>query len=106
MRRQISMRLATILLLCGSCSWLAFAASRDAGRPEVAGEFYFHHDHILGTSLDVWLTAPDEAAADRAEAALLAEVERLRRIFSTYDPDSELSRLNRTRAPFAASPEM
>ena len=66
----------------------------------------FHHDHVIGTSLDVWLTAPNEAAAEQAERAILAEIERLRKIFSLYDPDSELSRLNRTRTPMAVSNEM
>jgi thiamine biosynthesis lipoprotein ApbE len=62
-------------------------------RAAAAGrERRFHHDHVIGTSLDlaVWTSDADEAS--RAESAVLAEVERLRRILSTYDADSEISR--------------
>src|ERR1022692_595183 len=96
----VSARLAAALLFGGGFAWFALAASRDSASPKnAATEFYFHHDHIIGTSLDLWLTTPDEASADAGEQAILAEIERLRRVFSLYDPDSELSRLNRTREP-------
>lgn len=62
----------------------------------------FHFDHVLGTSLDVW-TAGGPAVAERVA---LAEIERLRRIFSTYDPDSELGRLNRAAGPVVVSAEL
>jgi len=62
----------------------------------------FHFDHVLGTSLDVWCTG-NPAAVERV---VLAEIERLRRIFSTYDPDSELSRLNRAAGPVVVSAEL
>ena len=105
--RLSSTRLAIVLLLCGGFTWYVIAFSRDAAvRKNAATEFYAHHDHIIGTSLDVWITSPNEAAAELAEDAILAEIERLRRIFSLYDPDSELSRLNRTREPMAVSVEM
>ncbi|MSQ94887.1 MAG: DUF2271 domain-containing protein [Gemmataceae bacterium] len=103
---QIPTRLAIVLFLYVGFTWLGVASHRDASSNNAATEFYFHHDHILGTSLDLWITATDEAAADRAEQAILAEIERLRRIFSLYDPDSELSHLNRTREPMIVSNEM
>lgn len=65
----------------------------------------FQFDHILGTSLDVWLTGP-KPSAERAETTLLDEIERLRRVFSLYDPESELSRLNRSRGPVSVSPDL
>ena len=99
-----SARLAATILLSSGFTWLALASNP---APRHAGNaYYVHHDHIIGTSLDVWLTAPDEAAADAAEHAILAEIERLRRVFSLYDPDSELSRLNRTREPMSVSADM
>jgi len=100
-------RLAALLLIGGSALWVALTASQDASarkNPDTA--FYFHHDHILGTSLDVWLNVPSESAAETAESAILSEIERLRMIFSLYDADSELSRLNRTREPMIVSSEM
>jgi thiamine biosynthesis lipoprotein ApbE len=90
---------------------LTTAATRlDAGVSALAGaagpEFSFHHDHVLGTSLDVWVAAPAEAAAEAAESVILDEIERLRRVFSTYDPTSELSVLNRSSGSLAASPDL
>ncbi len=101
-----STRLAGVLVLCGGFAWLGLASSRDSSPQGAATEFYFHHDHIIGTSLDLWITTTNEADADAAEQAILDEIERLRRIFSLYDPDSELSRLNRTREPMVVSLEM
>jgi thiamine biosynthesis lipoprotein len=69
-------------------------------------EFYFHHDHILGTSLDVWMVARPEEDVEKIESAILAEIERLRQVFSLYDATSELSRLNQTREAVSASNDM
>lgn len=70
----------------------AASASEDA--VEASGEFVYSHLDILGTSLDLTVAAPDKASADAVEAAVLAEIERLRRILSAYDAASELARLN------------
>jgi thiamine biosynthesis lipoprotein ApbE len=98
-------RLAIVFFLCGGLAWFVIASRHDAPS-HVASEFYYHHDHILGTSLDLWITSSDEAGADTAEKAILDEIERLRRIFSTYDDTSEISRLNRTRAAMPVSADM
>jgi len=47
--------------------------------------YAFDHENVLGTSLGLTFIAPSNADAERAEAAALAEVERLRRIISSYD---------------------
>jgi thiamine biosynthesis lipoprotein ApbE len=60
----------------------------------------------LGTSLDIFVLESQNRAARFASDAILAEIERLRRIFSSVDPQSELGRLNRTNRPMAVSPEM
>ncbi len=101
-----AIRYATILLCSASFVWFSLAANRGSSQNENQTEFYFHHDHIIGTSLDVWVTASNEADAELAETAILNEIERLRKIFSLYDDASELSRLNRTGEPMAVSPEM
>lgn len=109
MRRHspLSARLAIVLLLGGSAGWFALASHQDAAnKKKLAQEFYYHHDHVIGTSLDLWITTSDDAAADAAERAILAEIERLRLVFSTYDESSEISRLNRTREPMAVSADM
>lgn len=91
-----------LLALVGFCA-LGYVAWAD-GRP--AAEFSFHRDHVIGTSFDLWVTAPDEPTAERAEEAALAEIERLRLVFSTYDPTSEISRVNRAAGPVAVSADM
>lgn len=51
-----------------------------------------HYEGVLGTSLTLLVLARDWRHARAAEAAALAEIERLERIFSSFMPDSELSR--------------
>jgi FAD:protein FMN transferase len=71
------------------------------------GEAYsFHHDYVIGTSLDLHVVASDDAAATAAERAALDEIERLRLVLSVYDPASELSRVNRLREPVAVSSDL
>jgi thiamine biosynthesis lipoprotein ApbE len=77
-----------------------------ADAPAAPQEFTFHRDHVLGTSLDLTFVAPDEATAEAAELTALDEIERLRMVFSTYDANSELSALNRTREPMAVSADL
>jgi thiamine biosynthesis lipoprotein ApbE len=72
------------------------------GRPEHS----FRHDHVLGTSLDLTVRGVAPPAAQLAEQAALAEVERLRVILSTYDPASQISRLNRVERPVACDKEL
>jgi FAD:protein FMN transferase len=77
-----------------------------AGTAPASVEFHFRHENILGTSLDLIVQAPSPAEAENCEEAVLDEIERLRRILSTYDPESEISRLQRERGPLACSPEL
>ncbi|HEY2894559.1 MAG TPA: FAD:protein FMN transferase [Pirellulales bacterium] len=60
----------------------------------------------MGVPFKIILYAPDAAAANRAFEAAFAQVETLNRIFSDYDPESELSRLSQaspTRKPVPLS---
>lgn len=66
----------------------------------------FHHDHVLGTSLDLRVFAGSEAQAQRAEAAALNEIERLDSILSTYKPGTEISRLNASTLATPCSPDL
>ena len=74
--------------------------------PVEPGQFHFHHENILGTSLDLIVRAESATTAAKAEQAALAELERLRKILSTYDPASEISRLNSAPGPMPCSPEL
>jgi thiamine biosynthesis lipoprotein ApbE len=66
-------------------SWTDLAAAGES-------RFAFHHEHVLGTSLDIHVVAHSQAAAEKAEASILREIERLRGVLSTYDGQSEVSR--------------
>jgi thiamine biosynthesis lipoprotein ApbE len=85
---------------------LAFSLAGRARAADAPGVFAFGHDHVLGTSLDLLVAAPDRTLAEACESAVLEEVERLRRILSTYDPASEIGRLNATSAALRVSPEL
>lgn len=49
----------------------------------------------LGAEAEILLAHPDPVRAHRLVAASMAEVRRLERVFSLFDPESELSQLNR-----------
>ncbi len=92
------------LLLSGTVGLgVAALASPVPAAVVTAAERAFHYDHICGTSLDVWFTADRDTDA---EARVLAEVDRLTAVFSLYDPDSELSRLNRSFGTVAVSADL
>lgn len=64
----------------------------------------FHHENVLGTSFELRVTGGDPA---KAEAAALAEIDRLAGILSSYNDTSEFSRWARTRnTPVRVSPEL
>jgi thiamine biosynthesis lipoprotein ApbE len=87
---------ATFLTLQASCLLAAVNSWYD-----------FAHDHVLGTSLDLHFQAATPAAAARAEAAALAEIDRLAAILSGYDASSEFSRWTATRdQPVAVSADL
>ena len=63
---------------------------RWALRPRRTRIHDFHYEHVLGTSLELRVIAERESAARRAEAAVLAEVDRLEPILSGWSATSEL----------------
>lgn len=65
------------------------------------------YERLLGTQVEVQITARGRAQAQAAEGRALAELERLSALFNRFDPESELSRW--TRRPEEAvrlSPEL
>lgn len=78
-----------------------------AGVGSSAHVFTFHHESVLGTSLEFKTSAADEASARRAENAALGEIDRLNKILSGYDTQSEFSRWARTKnQAVPVSPEL
>lgn len=86
--------------------WAILMALSIGGPAGGSREFEFHYDFVLGTSLDLWVRAPDRDAAEACEGAILDEIDRLNAILSTWDPSTEISRLNATRSEVRCSPEL
>jgi thiamine biosynthesis lipoprotein ApbE len=70
------------------------------------GEYVFHHENVLGTSLEIRLETETPDAAWQAETRILAEIDRLNAVFSGYDPHSELSQWMRAKSSEHVSREL
>ena len=81
---RLSLIAVHVLAACLSGFWSRPARSAD--------EFVFHHENVMGTSLELRVRADSAAAARGAEERVLREIDRLSAIFSGYDPESEFSR--------------
>lgn len=67
----------------------------------------FHHEQVLGTSLELKVYGSSHEQALKVEAATLSEIDRLAGILSSYDATSEVSRWLRTRnEAMKVSPEL
>jgi len=69
-------------------------------------QFAFQRDFVLGTSFDLVVWATQKRHAEFVETVVLAEIDRLCRVLSVYDPQSEVSRLNRNGSVASASPDL
>src|SRR2546423_14716852 len=56
----------------------------------------FHHENVLGTSMELKLKTTSDAEAVKAEAAVLSEIDRENHILSAWSSTSEFSRWTRT----------
>jgi len=74
----------------------------------VRGHLYvFQYENVLGTSLEIKVVASSEAQSEKAEQAVLAEIDREAHILSSWDPNSEFSKWFRTMdQPIPVSPEL
>jgi FAD:protein FMN transferase len=88
---------------------LLLMAVGSSGRPSTARAAWrvSQFENVLGTSLELKFSGASDNQADRAEAAALAEIERLDHILSGYERESEFSRwLSAPRRPAPVSPEL
>jgi len=93
---------ATFLLAILCVSILALSAAAKTARPHV-----FYHENVLGTSLAIKVISTSPAAAEKAEAAALAEIARNAQLLSTYNPQSEVSQwLKTSHTPTRVSSEL
>lgn len=79
---------------------LGMSASRVSGEPR---EHAMFHENVLGTSLELRIWGGDSTAAAAAERRTLDEIDRLAKVLSTYDPESELSRWRDARREVSVS---
>jgi thiamine biosynthesis lipoprotein ApbE len=86
MDKPIARRCWIVLIAAAVTEFGWFADAR------AAGDFDFHHENVMGTSLELRVRADDSEAARQAEGRILGEIDRLSAIFSGYDPGSEFSR--------------
>lgn len=110
LRRQIlcfSRNTGTIIALLAVALFLGATEVSNGAAPSAAGIYVFAHDNVLGTSLDLKVVGLGSNVSAKAEAAALAEVDRLSSILSTYDQDSEASQWLKTfGTPIRVSPEL
>jgi len=72
-----------------------------------AKPYVSHYENVLGTSLELKIIAATSAQSERAEEAVLAEIDREAHILSSWDAESEFSRWFRTaNEPVHISPEL
>ena len=84
MNRRDFLKLPTLLPLAGTA-------------PALRSEpHHFEYDFVIGTSLDLVIYAPSSRIADGACQTIRSEIDRLRSILDTRDPDSEISLFERS----------
>ncbi len=97
---KIMLLLIAILLPATCQSGSSTTSTR--GQPYV-----FQYENVLGTSLEIKVVASTAAQSEKAEGAVLAEIERESHLLSSWDPDSEFSNWFRTMGqPVRVSPEL
>jgi len=65
-----------------------------APAPAAAPTKVQYSDHAMGTNVTVWLWTADERGAAQAAEAVFAEMKRLDKEMTTWDPASEISQIN------------
>jgi FAD:protein FMN transferase len=85
----------------------AILCTAAAGSATAGQDYAFHHENVLGTSLELVVEARSESAARAAEDRVLAEIERQSAIFSGYNPNSEFSQWqSQPRGPVKVTREL
>src|SRR6476646_10596425 len=96
--KRISVVVSLLTLLAGAVSFVV------SGRNKL---YIFNYENVLGTSMEIKISADGEEKAIEAEELALTEVDRLNKILSGYDSSSEFRKwLNAGKEPVAVSQEL
>lgn len=91
MKSVAAFALFILLILAGTAP--AYSLVKPGKAPRLYRSFY---ENVLGTSMELKVSAGSQKQASLAEAAALAEIKRLNNILSGYDVNSEFSRWMKT----------
>jgi FAD:protein FMN transferase len=100
---SLTRRRAIRIVAAGAGLPLAIAAVRAAAPP---GQLFRWQGEVLGALSELALWHTDAALAQRSILRVREEIARYERIFSLYQPDSEISRLNAAGRLSRPSPEL
>jgi thiamine biosynthesis lipoprotein ApbE len=84
-------------------SLLAAQQSQPATAPQ---GHTFQREAVLGADFELRVRGADEANAQACEKAVLAEIERLKKLLDINDPASEISRFRRAKGNFECSADL
>src|SRR5690606_23719691 len=87
MNKRLTINMRVLLISAG----ILAATQATATQPGYAA----HYDNVLGTSLDVQVVGVKADQAEPVISQMLDEIQRLEQILSTWQPNSQVSRLNR-----------
>jgi thiamine biosynthesis lipoprotein len=88
-------------------AFVMLASVTRAGNPPKNRLYIANYENVLGTSFEIKIKAQTDAGAQKAEAAALTEIDRLNKILSGYDANSEFSRWMRApQKPVKVSTEL
>ncbi|HEY0195270.1 MAG TPA: FAD:protein FMN transferase, partial [Kofleriaceae bacterium] len=83
------------------------AATATATAPKLVASKLQYADTAMGTNINLWLWTDDERAAAAGAEAVFAEMHRLDKMMTTWDPKSEVSQVNASAGikPIKLTPE-
>jgi len=88
-------------------AFVMLSLSTRATTPPKNRLYVANYENVLGTSFEIKIKAQTDAGAQKAEAAALDEIDRLNKILSGYDANSEFSRwLRAPQKPVKVSIEL
>lgn len=99
--------ISTLKKISGALIALTLLISATPPLPLKSKLYVSNYENVLGTSMEIKIAANTELNATKAEDIALAEIDRLNKILSGYDPSSEFNHWVATaKKPQVVSPEL